>query len=130
MKLTDLIDTLDLEVRSGRSNLDNEVTGGYASDLLSDVLANSLEGELWITLQVHMNISAVASMKGLVGIVLVGGREPEEGTIEKAEEEGIPVMVSRLPAFELIGRLHDLGIRGVHAEGPTRAGRNGLGTSD
>ena len=130
MKLADLVNALDLEVRSARNSLDHEVTGGYSSDLLSDVLANSREGELWITLQVHMNIAAVASMKGLVGIVLVGGREPEEGTIEKAEEEGIPVMVSRLPAFELIGRLHDLGIRGVHAEGATGPGRNGLGNSD
>lgn len=130
MTLADLTDALDLEVRSARNSLDREVTGGYSSDLLSDVIANSREGELWITLQVHMNIAAVASMKGLVGIVLVGGREPEEGTIEKAEEEGIPVMVSGLPAFELIGRLHDLGIRGVHAEGATGPGRNGLGKSD
>jgi len=130
IRLTDLAATLDLEVRAARNSLENEVTGGYASDLLSDVLANSREGELWITLQVHMNIVAVASMKGLVGIIVVGGREPEEGTIEKAEEEGIPVMVSGLPAFELIGRLYNLGIRGVHAEGATGPGRNGLGKSD
>ena len=124
MKLTDLADRLDLEVRSARSSLENQVTGGYASDLLSDVLANSREGQLWITLQVHMNIVAVASMKDLAGIVLVGGREPEEDTIQKAEEEKIPVMVSALPAFELIGRLYNLGVRGVYAENATETGKN------
>lgn len=129
MKLADLIDALDLEVRSARNNLENQVTGGYSSDLLSDVLANSREGDLWITLQVHRNIVAVASMKGLAGIILVGGREPEDDTIEKAEQEGIPVMVSGLPAFELIGRLCNLGIRGVHAENATGPGRDGLAKS-
>ena len=113
MKLTDLMDALGLEVRSARGNLGNEVTGGYASDLLSDVMGNSHEGNLWITLQVHLNVVAVASMKDLAGIILVNGREPDEDTIRKAEDEGIPVMVSRLPAFELIGRLYGLGIRGA-----------------
>ena len=113
MKLNDLVEKLGLEVMSARGNLGNEVTGGYASDLLSDVMGHSREGQLWITLQVHLNIVAVASMKDLAGIILVNGREPDEDTLLKAEDEGIPVMGSALPAFELIGRLHDLGIRGA-----------------
>lgn len=113
MKLADLVDRMDLEVRSARQGLGNEVTGGYMSDLLSDVLANSSDGNLWITLQRHQNIVAVASMKQLVGIVLVGGREPEEETVEKAEAENLPILVSELPAFELAGRLYTLGVRGT-----------------
>lgn len=113
MKLADLVDRMDLEVRSARQGLGDEVTGGYMSDLLSDVLANSSDGNLWITLQRHQNIVAVASMKQLVGIVLVGGREPEEETVEKAEAENLPILVSELPAFELAGRLYTLGVRGT-----------------
>lgn len=113
MKLADLVDKMDLEVRSARQGLGNEVTGGYMSDLLSDVLANSSDGNLWITLQRHQNIVAVASMKQLAGIVLVGGREPEEETVEKAEAENLPILVSELPAFELAGRLYTLGVRGT-----------------
>ena len=105
MKLADLVDRLNLEVRSAPGRLDDEVTGGYASDLLSDVIANSREGDVWVTLQIHQNIVAVAIMKDLAGIILVSGREPEEDTVGKAEAESIPVMVSRLPAFELVGRL-------------------------
>lgn len=111
MKLADVVKELDLEIRSAVGNLDREVTGGYASDLMSDVLAHGGEGNLWITLQVHQNIVAVASMKDVAGIILVGGREPEEDTVQKAEAEGIPILVSRLPAFELAGRLYRLGIR-------------------
>jgi len=113
MKLTELIQKLNLSVRSTEGNLERQVTGGYASDLLSDVLAHSKEGDLWITLQVHQNIVAVASMKNLAGIVLVNGREPEQETIEKAEAENIAIMVTEMPTFELVGRLYSIGITGM-----------------
>src|SRR4030042_1194324 len=110
MRLNELIDKLDLSVRTGKRNLDREVTGGYASDLLSDVLAHSREGNLWITLQLHQNIVAVAGMKDRAGIVLVNGREPEQETVEKAEEEGVVIMMSEMPTFELVGKLYELGV--------------------
>lgn len=111
MKLCEIIKELNLEIKTSASNLDKEVTGGYASDLLSDVIANSKEGNIWITLQIHQNIVAVAKMKDLSGIILVNSRTPEEDTIKKAEEEDIPIMVSNLSAFELVGRLYLSGIR-------------------
>ena len=113
MKLTELVQQLSLSVRSAEGDLGREVTGGYASDLLSDVLANGEPGNLWITLQIHKNIVAVASMKDLAGIILVNSREPEKDTIEKAEAENIAIMVTELPTFELVGRLYGLGITGT-----------------
>ena len=113
MKVAELVQELGLAVRSGKENLDREITGGYASDLLSDVLANSKEGNLWITLQIHHNIIGVASMTNLAGIILVNAREPEPETIEKAEAENIPVMVSEMTTFELVGRLYNLGVGGT-----------------
>lgn len=113
MKLTDVIQKLNLTVRSAQDSLGREVTGGYASDLLSDVLANSNEGDLWITLQIHQNIVAVASMKNLAGIVLVNSREPEKETLEKAQEEDVVIMVSDLSTFEVVGRLYGLGVTGM-----------------
>jgi len=111
--LYEIVQSLQLEVRAGEGSLSNEVRGGYASDLLSDVLANAQEGDLWVTLQTHQNTIAVASMKGLAGIVLVNGRNPEIDTLEKAEEEKIPLLVSALPSFELIGRLCQSGLSGI-----------------
>jgi len=113
VKLTELIQKLNLSVRSAKMHLDREVAGGYASDLLSDVLANSKEGDLWITLQIHQNIVGVASMKDLAGIILVNNREPEPETLEKAEIEKLPIMVTEMPTFELVGRLYSLGIVGT-----------------
>jgi len=79
----------------------------------SYVLANSKEGNLWITLQIHQNIVGVASMKDLAGIILVNSREPESETLEKAEAEKVPIMVSEMPTFELIGMLYSLGVVGT-----------------
>ena len=113
MTIREIVEELNCEVKAGASGLDNELTGGYASDLLSDVLANGREGNVWITLQIHPNIVAVASVKDLSGIVLINGREPAEETVLRAEQEDIPIVVSALPAFELIGRLYGLGISGI-----------------
>ncbi len=114
MKLKQIVEKLNLEPRGKIDGLDNEVNSGYVSDLLSDVIANSEKGDLWITLQTHHNIVAVASMKELSGIVIINGREPEEETVKKAEEEHIPIMVSKMTAFELSGKLYALGLSGTN----------------
>jgi len=110
MKLKEITEKLNLQVKTGADKLDREVTGGYASDLLSDVLANAREGNIWVTLQIHQNIVAIASIKDLAGILIINSREPAEETVLKAEKEDIPILVSSLSAFELIGRLYKMGI--------------------
>ncbi len=111
MTLGELVEALALEIRAGSDQMDRVVEGGYVSDPLSDVIAGAKEGDLWITLQLHQNIVAVAFLNNLAGIVIVGGREPEPETLEKAEEQGVPIMVSGLPAYEVVGRLYQMGIR-------------------
>jgi hypothetical protein len=92
-----------------------EVLGGYASDLLSDVMANSVRGDLWITMQKHQNIVAVAALNELAGIVIVNGRTPEPSAQERAREQGIAIICTDLPAFDVIGILYGCGIRGRRA---------------
>jgi predicted transcriptional regulator len=89
-----------------------EVMGGYASDLLSDVMANSAKGDIWVTMQKHSNIVAVATLNELAGIVLVNGRAPEQAAIDRAQEERIPIISTGLQAFDVIGILYGRGIRG------------------
>jgi hypothetical protein len=111
MTLTELIEALQLKVKTAHDRLNEDVKGAYTGDLLSDVMANARTGEVWVTLQVHVNIVAVATLKELVGIIIVNGREPEEPTVKKAQEEGVPLMLTGLSAFEVSGRLYELGIR-------------------
>jgi hypothetical protein len=111
MLLGEVVKKLNLDLRTGQNEMDREVLGGYCSDLLSDVIAGAKEGDLWITLQLHPNIVAVAYLNNLAGIIIVGGREPDTLTLQKAEEQDVPIMISGLPAYELAGRLYEMGIR-------------------
>jgi len=113
MQIEEIVNKLDLEVRSSAENLRRQISGGYASDLLSDVMANSKKDNIWITLQIHENIVGVASLLELAGIIIVNGREPDETVIKKAAEENIPILLTKLPAFEIVGKLYNLGIRGM-----------------
>ena len=108
MDIETIVKKLNLKVRSASDRLKNNVTGGYTGDLLSDVIANSREGYVWITRQVHQNIVAVASLKEHAGIILINSCEPSRETLEKASQEKIPIMVSSLPAFELTGKIYNL----------------------
>ena len=99
---------LNLKVMSASDRIKNNVKGGYTGDLLSDVMANSHEGDIWITRQVHQNIVAIATLKEHAGIILVNSCEPAKDTLEKAIQENVPILISNLPAFELTGRIYNL----------------------
>jgi hypothetical protein len=108
MKLNTIKDQLDLRLLTTGVQLENEVSGAYVSDLLSDVIANSKEGQLWITLQIHQNTIAVAKLKDLAGIIIVNNREPEEDTLQKAAEESVPLFQTSDSAFVASGKLYKL----------------------
>ncbi|MDR1414597.1 MAG: serine kinase [Odoribacteraceae bacterium] len=115
MQVKDILETLEIAPRPGddaERELAREVTGGYASDLLSDVMGHAREGQVWITLQTHKNVVAIASLKELAAVVLVKNREPDEDTAAAARAEGIPVLTTPLDAFEAGGRLYRL-LRGA-----------------
>jgi serine kinase of HPr protein (carbohydrate metabolism regulator) len=107
MKVIDVVKNLELEILSGEKGLDNEVIGGYVSDLLSDVMGNAKVGDVWITIQTHPNIVAVASLKEVAAVVLVNGLKPAEETIARSNSENIPLLGTGLSAFELSGRLYN-----------------------
>ena len=113
MKLKELPERLNLERNTPHAPMEAEVKTGYSSDLLSDVLANSVEEDLWVTRQTHLNIVAIAVMRDLSGILLVNGAQPNPDTLEKAEEKMIPILRTMLPRFEIVGRLHQLGVSGL-----------------
>ena len=84
------------------------VSGGYASDLLSHVMGQAQAGQLWITMQGHQNIIAVASLVGLAAVVVAGGIEPEPQTIAKAKEQEVILCKTPLSVYETAGRLYRL----------------------
>lgn len=108
MKVSDIVEQLKLKVLAGEKGLNREVSGAYVSDLLSDVMGNAQEGQLWITLQVHQNVMAIASLKDLAAVILVKGFQPHENTIQHSNEEQIPLLSSTDSTFDLSGKLYGI----------------------
>lgn len=108
MRVKELVEQLNLVVFCGEDNLDNEIKGGYVSDLLSDVMGFAQEGNVWVTLQTHKNVIAIASLKELAAIVLVKGNQPEEDMLAQAREEGIPVLGTDEQTFEIAGKIYKM----------------------
>lgn len=105
MKVSELVEKYGLKVFAGEQGLKNEISGGYVSDLLSDVMGNAKENEVWITLQTHQNVMAIASLKELAAVILVKNLEPDEDTLERSREEGIPLLGTDMGTFEMAGKL-------------------------
>ena len=110
MNVREILGLFHLEVATGEAGLDREVKGGYCGDLLSDVMANAMEGQVWLTIQSHQNIVAVAVLREISAIILVNGRLPDEDTTAKAKEENLPILLSSSTAYQLAGQIYGAGI--------------------
>lgn len=108
MTVKDIAEALNLKVYSGSAGLNKEVTGGYTSDLLSDVMGNAQAGNIWITLQTHVNVMAVATLKDISAVILVKGLEPEVNTLAQSNNEEIPILGTNMQTFEISGMLYNL----------------------
>ena len=116
MIVKDLVNKFGLHVAAGQKGLDNLVQGGHCGDLLSEVMGNAPIGCVWLTIQSHQNIVAVAVLREMAAIILTGGGIPDDDTQEKADKEGIPVLQWPGTAFDLAGRLYAAGVKNADSE--------------
>lgn len=108
MTVQEIATKLELEIFGGGKGMGANVSGGYVSDLLSDVMGRAREGELWVTLQSHVNVAAIASLKELSAILLVNGIKPDQNMLEKAVEERIPVLGTGKSTYQITGLMYQL----------------------
>lgn len=110
MNVRQLYKKLELKPVAGLKGMDRGISGAYAGDLLSYIMANAAKGNIWLTIQAHSNIVAVASLLELSCIIVAGGVKVESGTLEKADREGIPILSADQDIYTLCCRLHSLGV--------------------
>lgn len=108
MTVKELVNELNLTVLSGQQGLNREIEGCYVSDLLSDVMGNAEMNNVWVTLQTHKNVMAIASLKELACVILVKGQTASDDTLEQSNEEGIPFLSTNMQTFETAGKIYDL----------------------
>lgn len=106
-----VIDLLQLEIKQINDvGLTNVIESVYIGDLLSFVMANGKEGALWLTVQKHLNVIAVAELNDFAGIIFVQDSYPDADTIAKANELDIPMFITKLDAFQVSKQLINLGL--------------------
>ncbi|MEN3186268.1 MAG: DRTGG domain-containing protein [Atribacterota bacterium] len=112
VRIRDIVKNLGAEVLVEGGMEHGAVRGGYCGDLLSDCIANAEEGSVWVTIQSHPNVVAVASLVGIPCIVVTNNQEVQEQTLEKAREQGITILKTPLSSFEAVSVLSQLGVSG------------------
>lgn len=112
VNLSTIIESLGLTVLTEEKDFSQiPVNNGYISDLLSCVMAGAPNQSVWVTLQAHNNIIAVAALLDLSAIIISEGAMPDSATIAKANEEGITLLQTEKNSFHTVGKLWELGIR-------------------
>lgn len=110
MNAAGLMPLINARARTGGAGLENPITGGRVCDLLSHVLARGQKGDAWITVQTHMNVVAVAVLRGIACVIVPEDIPVPDDVAAKAAEEGVAILSSPLTAYEICGRLRDAGV--------------------
>lgn len=113
MKVNEMMEALELKLVSSDASEDAlhaEVKGGYASDLLSNVMGQAEPGNVWVTMQGHQNVAAVASLIGLSAVIVAGDSPVAKDTINKANLNDVVLLTTSKSAFEVVGKLYQLGV--------------------
>ena len=113
MQVREVMESLGLKLVTKEVSVEADVVGGYASDLLSNVMGQAAPGMVWVTMQGHQNIAAVASLIGLSAVIVAGDAPIEEDTLKKAEQNDVVILATPLSAYDVICKLYELGIRNV-----------------
>ena len=112
MTLQDVIDQLNLKVLTQPIDFSAVTpTSGYTSDLLSCVVAGAQPGNLWVTLQAHMNVVAVAALREVSAVIITENAQPDADVIEKADQQGVILLSTAEPSYQVVGKLWELGVR-------------------
>lgn len=88
-----------------------EIEGVYIGDLLSIVMSKAKKNYVWITIQTHINIVAIAELLELACIIVVENMEVDNDTLDKAKELNIPIFKTYESAYQMACRMSDLGIK-------------------
>ncbi|PIE30008.1 hypothetical protein CSA57_05520 [candidate division KSB3 bacterium] len=110
MTIAAIAKSLSLEVMCSSRNLTCEIQGGYASDMLSCVMAGAQKDDIWVTLLTHLNVIAVATLLEIPAVIVTENSHIEESVLKKADDEGIVLLHTTEDTYSIVGQLYKLGI--------------------
>jgi len=113
MKLSEILEFLNAEVIVGRGRMDLDITGGAASDLMSDLLRNPREGALMLTGLSSPQVIRTAIIAEMAAVVLVRGKKPDSKMIDLAREYDLPLLTTMYNMYSSAGILYSKGLKSI-----------------
>ena len=110
MKVCELAKEIGAEYLN-KADTEKVISSGFVCDLLSWAMAKGKSGMAWVTVQSHLNVIAIAALHDISCVVLPENINMEQSVIDKANEEGINILVSGLSAYEICGILYKNGVK-------------------
>ncbi len=110
MTLNELVKLIYGRVLTDDVDLDVEVEGACAADLMSDVLASIQPNAVLLTGLCNPQVVRTAQMADVAAIIFVRGKVPTQDIIDLANDEQIPLITAPYGMFELCGRLYKAGL--------------------
>ena len=109
MKLQSVLDIPGCNVLV-KGNPERELSKVFCCDLLSIAMSKAPADGVWVTVMGNKNTLAVASLTETACIILAEGVGLDEGTLKQAESEGIAVLTTELPVFDMALEVYEAGL--------------------
>ena len=116
MKITEVIAISKGTLLTPDVNLDREIQGGFAGDLMSDVLASVKAEAVLITGLCNPQVVRTALIADVRLIIFARGKKPGEDILNLAIDENLPIAASPLGLYEISGRLTQAGLPSYEME--------------
>lgn len=113
MTIRELATLLDARVLCGEEKLELDVTSGFSSDLMSDVLAFVNDKTVLITGLTNVHVMRTCEMLDIQCVVFARGKVPSEDILEEARELDIVVLTTQYTCYNTCGRMYEAGISGA-----------------
>ena len=100
MLVKDIADGVRFSVINEGDSYNEEITGCYIGDLLSWVMANAEEKNIWITIMSNINVVAVAKLTDVACVLMCEGVKPDEDCLVRAKEQGVTILTTKMSAYK------------------------------
>ena len=110
MKLTKLVQLIKGQVLTHSTINETEIAGAMGADLMSDVLTSIKPESVLLTGLCNPQVVRTALIADIHAIVFTRGKNPDQQTIDLANEENIPLIMTTLGLYEACGILYQAGL--------------------
>lgn len=93
-----------------KGNPKRDISRVFCCDLLSIAMSKAPENGVWVTVMGNKNTLAVASLTEIACIILAEGIVFDGDTLLRAEKEGISVLTTKLPVFDIALQVYEAGL--------------------